>query len=184
MRRAFLVIASAAVLVAAAAVFVTVRGLTQPSPIEITSSTVVQGHVLDASGRAADGVEVVAQLWPANDVERKEGEPLPLHTVGTTRTDEDGRFAFQLDPATVPNGFRNENEEVAWVQLGVMATSGQRLLASWELPAFTTARWVTPDHDGAEPAWALRTDQGDLPPSRVDVALVLNGQSEVRIIEP
>lgn len=180
MRRAPLIIGSAAVLaVAAVAAVLGVGGSTRPGRVEITSSTVVQGHVVDAGGDPAADVDVHAELWPADVAGLKEGEPVPLHGIGTTRTDDDGRFAFALDPASVPAAFRNGGDDEGWVQFRVMVDE-PGAHASWELPAFTVDPWATPD--GAAPAWALRTDEGDLPPARVDIVLVVDGQSEVRIL--
>jgi hypothetical protein len=100
-----------------------------------------------------------------------------MHRSGTLRTGADGRFAFTLDPATVPVDFRGTGEE-AYVQLEVLV-AGSQGSAAWSLTAYTTVPWATSDAGGADPVWTLSTNRDTLPPSRVDVVLVLNGQSHV-----
>ncbi|MEV4411665.1 hypothetical protein [Catellatospora sp. NPDC049609] len=182
MRRAVVTIGAAVAAAALAAVAVfAVRGAAAPDPIEITNATVAQGHVLDAAGEPVAGAEVYAELWPANDAEFGDGDVVPWHEVGTTRTDDAGRFAFVLDPATVPAGFRNVGDDDAWVQLHV-GVADPHAQASWGLPALTAVDWAAPGPGTTRPAWSLRTDEGDLPPSRVDIVLVVRGDSRVRVL--
>lgn len=187
MRRAFSIMGTTAALAAvmAAAACGPPDGSDYPVPRptrnEVTSLTVVQGHVTDTSGKPVAGADVYAQLWPAEHVESslKEGDSVPMHRIGTLSTGADGRFAFTLDPATVPVDFRNGTGEEAHVQLEVLV-AGSQGSAAWHLTAYTAVPWVTTDAGSADPVWTLSTNQDNLPPSRVDVVLVLGGQSQLR----
>lgn len=188
MRRAFSIVGTAtalAAVLAAAACGPALDGsdypVPWPAPTEITSLTIVQGHVTDTIGKPVAGVDVYAQLSPSDRVETslKEGDTVPVHGIGTLNTGADGRFAFTLDPATVPVDFRNGTGKEAYVELEVLVAGGQGS-AAWHLTAYTAVLWVTPDASSADPVWTLSTDQDNLPPSRVDVVLVLDGQSNVR----
>ncbi|MEU8079337.1 hypothetical protein AB0B31_28315 [Catellatospora citrea] len=75
-----------------------------------------------------------------------------------------------------------ESAEQAWVQVELTAVGDGAGVGTWSMSAFTATRWVSPSPSRAEPVWALRTDDADLPPSRVDVVLALNGHGEVRIV--
>jgi hypothetical protein len=188
MRRAFSIMgmaaAQAAVLAAAAcgpAPDGSDPAVPRPAPTEVTSLTVVEGHVTDTSGKPVAGADVYAQLWPSEHVESslKVGDTVPMHRIGIVSTGADGRFAFTLDPATVPVNFRSGTGEGAYVQLEVLV-AGNQGSAAWNLTAYTAMPWATPETGTADPVWTLSTDQDNLPPPRVDVVLVLNGQSHVR----
>ena len=81
--------------------------------VAAANDTAASGVVTN-NGRPEAGADIVLIAWPSQAVldASPEGGTAPLHIVGTTTTDKDGRFAINIDPASLPAWTKDQNSRV------------------------------------------------------------------------
>jgi hypothetical protein len=107
------VIALPAVLTAGAAPDATRREHTGDAFSGLTATSIVSG-VVARDGVLVRGARVVVVAWPPGDVLESLPPGWEFHPqeIGTARSDSLGRFSVEVDPASIPSGFRREKGRV------------------------------------------------------------------------